>query len=145
MYQTLSLWYYNTSGRFTFNINATSTPTPKNGIRVQSHAFGSIGVLAWGGRSGQHLGSAERVNQTFPKFAPASPPDVLFKIPLAVRCKPMPRVDLFPVTLSATSCSGTVCLEHSHKRGVSFRSAPSEGHQDEPESDLQLINFGINV
>ena len=49
MYQTLSLWYYNTSRRFTFYINATSTPTPKNGIRVHPHAFGSIGVLAWGG------------------------------------------------------------------------------------------------
>jgi hypothetical protein len=49
MYQMLSLWYSITPGCFAFNINATSTPTPKNGIRVHSHAFGDIGVLAWGG------------------------------------------------------------------------------------------------
>lgn len=49
MYQMISLWYYYTSGCFAFYINATSTPTPKNGIRVHSHAFGGIGVLAWGG------------------------------------------------------------------------------------------------
>jgi hypothetical protein len=47
MYQMLSLWYSITSGRFAFNINATSTPTPKNGIRMHSRAFGGIGVLAW--------------------------------------------------------------------------------------------------
>ena len=45
----LSLWYSITSGCSAFNINATSTPTPKNGIRMHSHAFGGIGVLAWGG------------------------------------------------------------------------------------------------
>jgi len=39
----LNLWYSDTTGRFAFYINATSTPTPKNGIRAQSRAFIGIG------------------------------------------------------------------------------------------------------
>jgi hypothetical protein len=38
----LTLWYSDTTGRFAFYINATSTPTPKNGIRAQSRALACI-------------------------------------------------------------------------------------------------------
>jgi hypothetical protein len=41
--QTLTLWYYYTTGLFAFYINATSTPRLKNGIRPHSRAFADIG------------------------------------------------------------------------------------------------------
>jgi hypothetical protein len=38
----ITLWYFDTTGRFAFNINATSTPAPKNSIRAHSRAFSGI-------------------------------------------------------------------------------------------------------
>jgi hypothetical protein len=40
----ITLWYFDTTGRFAFNINATSTPAPKNGIGTHSRVFANIGL-----------------------------------------------------------------------------------------------------